>query len=306
VKGYAHLAGFLMLYTKLALSFEQQVFLLQHRGLEVGHPAEAAATLSRISYYRLSAYFKPFKLNASDNFTPGTTFQEILDLYQFDKDLRFLLSDPLEAIEVYFRTRITYELAIRGDAFAHCNATLFLNQFDHPNFLDKQDKLEGKATVQFVKHFRNKYKSEKRLPVWMATELMSFGTLSWLFPNLALDIQKAISDDLNIDRSVLKSWLLSLSYVRNICAHHARLWNRELAIRPMIPKNPRRWSYPALDNKRCYAIFILLHDIMSRIHPNHPWSQDLVTYLSRCNDLQLAGMQVPKAWRLLPPWSRLA
>ena len=306
MKGYAHLAGFLMLYTKLPLSFEQQVFLLQDRGLEVGDPHVAATILSRISYYRLSAYFKPFKLTASDNFTPGTTFQEVLDLYQFDKDLRFLLSDPLEAIEVYFRTRITYELAIRGDAFAHCNATLFLSDFDHPNFLSEQDKIERRATVQFVKHFRAKYISEKRLPIWMATELMPFGTLSWLFPSLALDIQKAISDDLNIDRSVLRSWLLSLSYIRNTCAHHARLWNKELAIRPIIPKNLRRWSYPALDNKRCYAIFILLHDIMSHIQPDHHWSQNLVTFLSQCNDLELAGMQVPKAWRLLPPWSRLA
>jgi abortive infection bacteriophage resistance protein len=177
----------------------------------------------------------------------GTTFQEILALYQFDKELRSLLSDPLECIEVYFRTRITYELAIRGDAFAHSNATMFVDHFNHRNFLEKQDELEGKATVQFVKHFREKYKSEQRLPVWMATELMPFGTISWLFPNLGLDIQTAISDDMGVDRSVLRSWLSSLSYVRNVCAHHARLWNRELAIRPIIPRSRRRWPYPALD-----------------------------------------------------------
>lgn len=182
---------------------------------------------------------------------------------------------------------------------------MFFDHFNHPNFLEKQDELEGKATVQFVKHFRDKYKAEQRLPVWMATELMSFGTLSWLFPNLALDIQKAISDILGVDRSVLKSWLSSLSYVRNVCAHHARLWNRELAIRPMIPRSPRRWSYPALDNKRCYTIFILLHDVMTRIYPAHRCSETLVAYLSKGNDLQLAGMQVPKAWRMLPPWNEI-
>jgi len=294
-----------MLYTKPALSFEQQVSLLTHRGLVIDDPAQAAATLSRISYYRLSAYFKPFKLAASDDFAPGTTFQAILALYEFDKELRFLLADPLECIEVYFRTRITYELAIRGDAFAHCKAAMFLSHFNHPNFLDEQDKLERKPTVQFVKHFRDKYKSEPRLPIWMATELMPFGTLSWLFPNLGLEIQKAISDDLCVDRSVLKSWLSSLSYVRNVCAHHARMWNKELAIRPMIPRSQSRWTYPALDNKRCYSIFLLLHDVMSRIHPTHRWSETLVLFLSNGSDLQLAGMQVPKAWRTLSPWNRI-
>jgi abortive infection bacteriophage resistance protein len=96
-----------MRYIKPALSFDQQVYLLKLRGLVVDDPADAAATLSRISYYRLSAYFKPFIPASGDNFAAGTTFEEILALYRFDKDLRSLISDPLECVEVYFRTRIT-------------------------------------------------------------------------------------------------------------------------------------------------------------------------------------------------------
>jgi abortive infection bacteriophage resistance protein len=295
-----------MRYIKPALSFDQQVYLLKLRGLVVDDPADAAATLSRISYYRLSAYFKPFIPASGDNFAAGTTFEEILALYRFDKDLRSLISDPLECVEVYFRTRITYELAIRGDAFAHCNAGLFIEDFNHAGFLQTQDDLERKATVQFVKHFREKYKAEARLPVWMATELMPFGTLSWLYPKLSVDIQRAIADDLSVDRSILRTWLLSLSYVRNVCAHHARLWNKELSIRPVVPRNKNRWPHPALDNKRCYVIFILLHDVMSRISPADPWSETLIAYLSTCSDVQLAGMQVPKAWKILSPWNQIA
>ena len=181
-----------MLYTKPALSFAQQIALLKQRGLLIGNDQAALNTLSNVSYYRLSAYFKPFIQPNSEQFSPGTTFETILDLYAFDRDLRFLLREPLECIELHFRTRITYELAMRGGAFAHTRPEFFADTFDHADFMGKQVAKERKDTVQFVKHFRRKYE-DPQLPIWMATELMSFGTLSWLFPYLRIDVQKAIS-----------------------------------------------------------------------------------------------------------------
>jgi abortive infection bacteriophage resistance protein len=290
-----------MLYTKPALSFAQQVALLKGRHLIVPDDAAAMAELSNVSYYRLSAYFKPFILPQSENFAPGTTFASILELYAFDRQLRFLLGAPLECIELHIRTRITYELAMRGGAFAHSRPNLFEPNFDHSTFLADQEEKERKTTVQFAKHFRRKYQ-EPRLPIWMATELMSFGTLSWLFPNLRPDIQQAISKTFGIDRSVMKSWLECLSYIRNICAHHARLWNKELAIRPILPKSRERWPYPSLDNKRCYIIILLSQDMVGKIEPNHPWKNSFAEFLSQRSPMELAGLQAPKNWDSLKPW----
>jgi abortive infection bacteriophage resistance protein len=291
-----------MRYTKLALSFPQQIALLESRDLIIPDHAAAMAALGNVSYYRLSAYFKPFIMPQSEKFAAGTTFQQIWDLYAFDRELRFLFREPLECIELHFRTRITYELAMRGGAFAHTRADLFVPEFDHVEFLRVQGDVERKTTVQFAKHFRSKYHEEPRLPVWMATELMSFGTLSWLFPSLREDVQRAISKTFGVDRAVIKTWLECLAYIRNVCAHHSRLWNKELAIRPVIPRERSRWPYPLHDNKRCYVIILLLQDMLSRIDPGHEWKRTFAAFLSKRTEMELTGIQAPKEWKTIQPW----
>jgi abortive infection bacteriophage resistance protein len=207
-----------MRYPKPALSFADQVKLLESRKLIVEDRAEAEDVLSHISYFRLSAYFRPFRKSDSEEFN-GATFNDILLLYKFDKHLRLLISDVLESIEVHFRTRITYHLALRGGAFAHINPSNFLPGFDHLAFLAQIKEMEAKSSDKFVAHFQGKYISESHLPIWMATELMPFGFLSRVYSSLTYDIQREVADDIGVHRSVLiKSWLHTLSYVRNVCA----------------------------------------------------------------------------------------
>lgn len=74
-------------YTKVPLSFQDQLVLLKSRGLEVPNESKALSYLQEISYYRLSAYFLPYQ-STKDQFDPGTTFEQILDTYTFDRELR--------------------------------------------------------------------------------------------------------------------------------------------------------------------------------------------------------------------------
>lgn len=240
-----------MRYTKPPLTFADQLELLQGRGLQVPDPARAEHWLSHISYYRLSAYMLPFK--DGENFRPGTTFDQVAGLYIFDRKLRLILLDAIERIEVALRTFLTYELSHQYGVFGHTDPTRFSPRFGHDRFMEHLRKAERDSKETFVSHYRGKYTSEEHLPVWMATELISLGQLSRLYTACNPSIKRRFARRLNTGDPIVSSWLHSLSYVRNVCAHHSRLWNRELAIKPMLPVLSPAWPYRIRSNERLYV-----------------------------------------------------
>lgn len=178
-----------MLYTKPALTYGEQVALLKGRGLQVESEDQALHWLERIGYYRLSAYFIPFKVHGQDKFLPGVTFQMILDLYQFDARLRLIAMQAIDMIEVSVRAALTYRLAHDGGPFGYTNPATFAahmpstgagipsSGFDHRDFLGKLEREARQSKEDFVAHYRSKYSEEVYLPIWMATELLTFGTI---------------------------------------------------------------------------------------------------------------------------------
>lgn len=89
----------------------------------------------------------------------------------------------------------------------------------------------------FIKHYYHKY-GEPELPrSWMVSETLTFGTVSQAFKNLTHQNQKPIAKALGLDGTVLGSWLHALSYVRNLAAHHQRLWNRAYTIKPIAARH---------------------------------------------------------------------
>ncbi len=132
-----------MHYTKPALTFEQQLDLLQQRGLTVADPDRALHWLRHISYYRLSAYCLPFK--DGNAFRPGTSFDDIAGLYIFDRKLRLLVLDAIERIEVAIKTAITYEIAHAYGPFRHAAYGNFAPEFGHARFMDELEAEERRA-----------------------------------------------------------------------------------------------------------------------------------------------------------------
>jgi abortive infection bacteriophage resistance protein len=216
------------------------------------------------------------------------------------------MADTLGAIEVHFRTQITYQLAMAGGAFAHLSKEHFSLVFDHPSFVTRITTLEGESSDKFVEHFRLKYFEEQYIPVWMTTELMSFGMVSRMYSGLRNDFQKPIAAQFSLHPSVLRTWLHTLSYVRNICAHHGRLWNREIAIKPEIPYKDGRWPYLGVNPKSTYAVLIILQDLAMSINSTSGCRQHFFEHLSACDERQLGGMRVPKNWAKFKPWSDLS
>lgn len=244
-------------YTKFALDFAAQVDLLRTRGLVIADSVSAEAFLSRVSYYRFSAYVIPFEVRRHE-IVQGTHFEDVRRLYELDGELINAFLGALGECEIAFRTRFTYVLSHAYGPFCHLDRARFRRDFNHLEWVLRLEEEVRRSKETFLDHYRTTYEGFPRLPLWMATELMSFGTLSRAFAQLEPKSQKLVVGGIGVHELVLKSWLHTTTYLRNLCAHHARLWNRELAIRPVIPSKDAAWRDLGLDNTRVFTAFAIL------------------------------------------------
>ncbi len=291
-----------MKYGKPALTFERQRDLLTGRGLQVDDPARCLRWLKHHGYYRLSGYFVPFKAGTTDRFRGGATFDQIAGLYIFDRKLRLIVLDAIERIEISLRTALTYEIAHKYGPFGHTDPRNFAPGFKHTEFMNAVLEAERSSRETFLIHFRGKYTSERHLPLWMASELLSFGSISRLFKACHPDIKRSISRRFIVPDRVLINWFHVLSYVRNVCAHHSRLWNRELAITPMLPKPSAAWPYRVPRADRLYAVLVILRHCLLQTHPHCQWRSRLLALFDAHNAIDLAAMGMPSDWRAQPAW----
>lgn len=239
-------------YSKAPLTYAQQVDLLQTRGLTVVSTDDAIRFLQQVNYYRFSAYCIPFQ-NSRDCFTPSATFEKIVELYRLDEELRNVILALLSPIEIFLRTHMVYELSHKFGAFSHYDPTHFRNATKHSEWIVELEKdvTQGKET--FLEHYQTKYKGFPRLPLWIACEVMTMGSLSFLYSNLLTNIQQQLCNVLGIRADVMRSWMNVIRYLRNVCAHNSRLWNRELANRPVLPEKDKLWTSLGLKNERLFA-----------------------------------------------------
>lgn len=191
--------------------------------------------LSRINYYRFSAYTLSLKDN--DQFHEAITFEHIYNLYEFDRKLRLLLLARLEIIEISFRTKTAYHLAHNYGAAGYLDKSNYKNE-EYFEDMEHQINEEIKRSKEiFVAHHKSKY--EGLFPIWVAIEVTSFGLLSKIYSNLKDDDQTRIANLYSNNRYYIKNWLQSLSTLRNICAHFGRLYNRHLPIHLKLSRSDR-------------------------------------------------------------------
>jgi len=327
-----------MLYAKPWQSYEDQLRLLESRGLRVTDHPKALEYLKRIGYYRLSGYWfpfrersgpvvlldeqgrKPIKPNkvetlALDQFKSGATFENAVNLYVFDKRLRLLALDALERIEIALRVDISHTLG-QLDRFAYLLPDLLHPDFSrkldaktgvsgHHDWLGKHAQLISRSKEEFVRHNKGKYGLP--MAIWVACEVWDFGTLSKLFAGMREQDQNAISARYGIQNGrIFATWLRSLNYLRNVCAHHSRLWNRNIVDQPRLPPSAEvAWVAPFEHDShakaRCYLLLCLGHHLLRVINPNSSWPERMKAQLQTFPDLDHlglnpAGMGAPQGW----------
>lgn len=287
-----------MEYQKPPLTYTEQLELLIRRGLIVENKESAIKYLRHISYYRLSAYFLPFK--QSDKFHTGTKIEDVIRLYAFDQELRILVLSAIEPVEIALRTQIIYHLSHKYGVFGYLEPLNFSNRFKHEKWLNNLKKTINESTETFLQHYRKKYTLNSDFPLWMALEVISFGSLSHLFKGLKGCDQQEISKLYGLKDTVLLSWLHSLAYMRNICAHHARLWNRTLTVKPSLPVKTETWK--DVKNHRIYCLLSIIKYLLNKIGSGSEWSEKLKLLLKKYPEISLTAMGFTSNWKNEKIW----
>jgi len=293
-------------FNKTWLSYADQVALLQTRGLVVTNSPAAVAFLSHVNYYRFSGYCLAFE-SARHTFIPNTKFEQIQAAYEFDRVLRDLITEALEVIELDVRAAVAYHFGQTYGAFGHINPGNFNDDFKYqaytdnrgrrvPGWIDKLHEEAKRSTELFVTHYRDTYEEFPNLPIWMATEVMSFGALSQMFKGMWREDQKAIAPRYGRQPSDLASWLHHIVYVRNLCAHHSRLWDRIWSIKPDLPAG-KGWSPPLLSgNNRLFATLLILRSMLGKCPTMSAFT---ASWRQRIEDLLMNPPTAPNAAALL-------
>lgn len=297
-------------YGKPALTTDQQVDLLIRRGMRIADRGQALQHLSHINYYRLRAYWLPFEQAVASGgdhaFAAGTDFAVVLAIYDFDRELRLLLIDAIERVEISLRTRLANVLSLRYGPFAHEDSKHFARTHSWQLCHDELAKEYARSRETFAEHYRTQYPRLPSPPLWVACELMTLGHLSRWLQNLRIPRDRqAIADAYGLDEKVLVSFAHHLTIVRNHCAHHGRVWNRKLSLKMQIPgKKPAGLSAqfnPAQD-RRLYNTLTMLAYLMSVISPASSWRQKLKALIQATPQIGVADMGFPTGWEQLAIW----
>ena len=218
-------------------TIHEQIGVLRNRGLIIKNEETAEQTLKQINYYRLSGY--TLTLRKNDVFYNNITFDDVLELYDFDSCLRTMIFRLIEHVEISFRAHVAYYHSKHFGADGYLNNANFINSDFHNKFIDKFNEnmySDKDGSEIFIKHHKEKY--EGSFPFWVVTELITFSDISKLYGNLPLYIQKEIAKDNYIATDYhIRNWLRGINEIRNICAHFGRLYNRILKFKTVFYKS---------------------------------------------------------------------
>lgn len=283
-------------FSKKPLSYQNLIEKLISRGLLVDNQDYAVKQLKTISYYRFSGYGLPFEQvddsgKRLHHYKPDTHFSTLNSAYIVDRKIRTLIISAIERIEVAVRSAINHEMALHyNDAHWYLSAELFKEavDFTYKAFINEIKRHTGKNAEPgsdkeqrreiFIHHYYNQYDTPEYPPCWMVAEVLSLGSWSKVYENLKTSSdRKRISRQFDLSPPAMQSWLHSLTYLRNICAHHSRLFGRKFVIRPRAAK-----GIPLQDDNRLYNYICITYWLLKKISPETTW---LDRTLNKCLSL---------------------
>lgn len=292
-------------YTKQALTYTQQLQQLKDRGLKIENEQKALFLLENVSYYRLSGYWFPLLADKQNHiFKPTATFDTAFNIYCFDKELRKLVLSELEKIEVAVRAKMIYVLSHKHGAFWFQNPLIFKSPIEHARTITSIEKEFKRSDEEFVRAFKNKY-IEPLPPSWMILEITSFGSLSRLYQNLLPSKEKRdIAHHFGLADSVFETWLHSIVYLRNVCAHHTRLWNRIMQITPQNPRKPHfDWIKTTnIANNRTYFMLCMIKYLLHTVNSNNTFKNKILQLGVKYQNISFNAMNFSENWENEPLW----
>lgn len=299
-----------MKFTKPPLSIADQIALLERRGMVVPDWARAEHYLRHISYYRLRAYWLPFEYqppptDGDHKFKHGTTFEDVLALYVFDRRLRLLVMDAVERVEVSLRGCWAHHLAVRYGSHGYLDPNLYDRADRYAKAFSSLIEEIDRSKDTFIIHYKTKYGDPEHPPIWMTAEVISLGQLSKWFGDLKLRVDRqAIAKPYGLDEKILISVAHHLTYVRNICAHHGRLWNKQFTVTLKLPNSPGalKLAMNPAANRKIYNTLVVLGYLIGIVAPGSQWRREVIELVNSCRLADPAVMGFPSNWETFPAW----
>lgn len=294
---------------KPARTIQDQIALLQSRNMRFKQVADAPHFLSNISYYRLKGYWWEMQDDrVNHHFVNGSFFEDVIDLYNFDRHFRLIVFNAIERIEISLRTKLIYHLSLQYGSEWYLNPLLFEEPKRYNSFVAKLFQDISNSSEEFIiKHFDNH--PAEHPESWKAMEVLTLGSLSKLYQNLKhqLPEKTKIAREFGLyNQKYLSSWLLTITVIRNIIAHHSRLWNRVIINKydwPPTTPNPLLNYVP--DNRQRRKIFPLLSALIymnNEISPGNSIKHELIELFKKYPNIHLSRMGFPNNWQNEPLW----
>jgi abortive infection bacteriophage resistance protein len=282
-------------YNKTPCSTVDLLARLKSKNLHVPDDNKALRALNTIGYYRLLIYMRPLQ-DAQKNFILGTGFDQILNLYSFDRHLRLLCLNATEKIEVALRAAIINKLTVAHGAH-------FYTESRHYSKIDGFKEFMGaaqKAKYLAISHYYKNYNTPSMPPIWAVVEAITFGTLSCFYSNLHTKNQKLVAAEFGYNYETLESWFRSLNIIRNMCAHHNRLWNSAIFVNQ--PSSKKELKNEIQNSTTFYARAVVIWGMLKKIDPNSAWHTELKSLINT-HQINAQSMGFPPGWDTRPFWN---
>ena len=291
------------MYTKPHKTFDEQIDLLEKRGLIVNDKQVAKNVLASVNYYRFSGYAIQFMADSErKQFKAGVSVDDVLKVMTFDGKLRDLLAEALEHIEIDFRAKFAYEHSKKYGPMGYRDPGNFFSSQRHNDVMAKVkdiiDPPSGSPKEMSIAHLTQKY---GEVPVWAMVEVVPFGSVVRMYQIMRMCDKPQIAMRYYAvdDHKVFDSYIKHLSVVRNMCAHHSRLWDRTF-YGPRLSGIFHSVNWSSMDTRRLFCTLVLIH-YMTRSIPKvcfdrDRWRSELISLLKdfqslpNCNPFRIMGI----------------
>lgn len=281
---------------QLPMTIDEQVENLRRIGLIVENEEYAKKILNDISYFRL---IKAYSLNLKSRngkYADNVRFEQLVELYLFNANFRQIIFPEIEKIEINVRCRIANYFAEQYGVLGYLEADNFVNTTYHQVFIeDIEEEIRRNSKAPFVKNFRENYEGGN-LPIYALVEIFSFGTLSKFYKNMKNPDKKIIASSFGVGYTYLESWLESISYVRNICAHYGRLYNAKLSKTPILYKE---YSEVGIGNNRIFGVLLCLKQLLKNDSHWNIFVDKIDMLFEKYELVDIKTMGFPENWKEL-------
>lgn len=293
----------LPVYDKPQISVHEQIELLKSEGLTFYDEEKAIHLLENISLFRMKSYLMPLHQTGKQMFKQGAAFEEAYSLYKFDSELRKMICSEMEKIEVSIRTQLSLIMSDAAGIYWFASSGNFRDSQRHAGLLNNLQEELRRSDDDAIVRFRHTY-SNPFPPSWMTSEVSSFGTLSMMYRWLnAGRARRKVAQFYGLTDTVMESWLHSIVYVRNICAHHSRLWNRRLSINALIPRHTRLPFVTIPDDtKKVYYVLSIILYFLQTVNPKNTFASRFKSLLAKYPMADIRAMGFSVDWQDEPLW----